>query len=239
MLSMFYLSTVFRATCRRLYVSFLALLFLFYNFQMFVEEIFMSYLTSFAIKYTGWSVKSGSDVMALYYACQFGAIVLGVAISAVVSPRIILIVDQIIMTVACLLLLLVNVWPDVLWVSAAMAGLGTACSFGGMILWLSNRIAFTGLVSAVAMFGIATGSIVAPTIVGQLFDTVTPLAFVYTLIGSVIAVAVTLVVMFAFDRRYNEELKLGGDSIDSTNGDLSIRSLSDETVDADKTVTYF
>jgi MFS family permease len=219
---------------RLLHVLFLVLLFLFYHINMYVEQVMMSYLTSFAIKYLGWSVQQASNVLSLYYLFHFGSRVAAIAIIAFMQPRTMMACNISITAVACLMLLAVNVWPSMLWISSALIGYGVASTFSTGILWISATIRVTGRVSSTFIIGSSSGSMVAPLIVGLLFDNATPMAFVYMLIAAIFCHATLFGIINVYIRRYGGEFGIRAETADV---ELSV-SESAETSETDYT-TYF
>jgi MFS family permease len=140
--------------------------------------------------------------MAVFFASECAASFISIVASAFVPPQIVIAFDQILKALACLLLLLVDHWPSILWVLSALAGFGIASTYGAGLLWFANIMPITGRESSVTVFGAESGGIVGPLIVGQLFDTVTAMSFVYTLIEAIIVQAGLFICMLAFGKLY-------------------------------------
>jgi len=123
--------------------------------------------------------------MSLFFGTHCLGRFLGIPLSFVLRPRTMIIINLMVTTIAYVMLLLVKDLPGILWVSAALAGIGMATTFATTLLWISESIAVTGRVSAVVIASGSFGSIVQPQVVGQLFEVSEvggPMSMVYVLV---------------------------------------------------------
>jgi len=183
---------------------FLVLLFLFYHVYAYIEMTPVDYFPTFAIKFLRWPVKDASLLMSLFYGTHCAGRILGVPVSCVLRPRTMIIVGVCFSTIAFVILLPVRRLTELLWVSAAMAGLGLSTSYSTPVLWAAESVTITGRVAAVVVAGGSLGSIVPPQIVGRLFDLPAaggPMSMVYVLVSAAVVHIVLFACMVAFIAR--------------------------------------
>ena len=186
---------------------FIALIFLFYHIYLYIENIPIKMMTNFSVKYLQFPISEASVLLSVFYVFHFAGRLLGVPISYCLKPFKMVIIDLIMISVAFfLLLLLVNFWPRIIWVSAPLAALGMSSMFATVVLWVADCIPLTGLVSAVIMVGASLGGMVGPFFVGQLFESSTPMLFVYILVAASLSHVVLFATMVMFVKRFGDRL---------------------------------
>lgn len=194
--------------CRLAYATFIALIFAFFHLYLYVEMIPIAYLTSFSVKYLNFSIQDASLLLSVFFGSHFTGRLLGIPLSAFLRPRTMVIIDLAATAFANLLLLaFVNVWPAVVWPSAALAGLSMATTFATATLWIADRVPLSGRVASVLVGGSALGGVVGPLFVGRMFDSSTPMWFVYVLVASSVGHVVLFGGMLAFTSRFGGRLK--------------------------------
>jgi len=110
----------------------------------------------------------------------------------------------------------VHFHPAIMWVSAAVLGLGMSTTFATGILWASKYIKITGVSSAIIMVGSSTGSITSPIFVGYMFDTHSPMWLIYIGTAAAILQVVSFIAADIFarksfqERHYNAGNEVGG-----------------------------
>ena len=180
-----------------LMMLFLFLLFMFYFLYIYIEGLPLAYFTAFAIKHLGWSVHHATLAMALFYGSHCFGRVVGVPLSIVLKPRTMVVMNLLITAVAYILLLFVNFYEGVMWMSAILSGFGMSSTFAAMILWVSETVPITGRVASVLLVGGSVGGMTGPLLVGQLFDAVSPMWLVYiVVIASLLHIALFLTLFF-------------------------------------------
>ena len=167
----------------------------------------ITYLATFSIKYLDFPVRDASLLMSLFYGFHFASRLIGIPVSAFLRPRTMLISTLSMTAVSNLLLLtLVNVWPTVIWVSIAMVGLSMGTTFATSVLWIGDQTPVTGRVASVMLVGASLGGVVGPLIVGQLFDSSTPMWFVYVVVMASVCHVILLAGLIYFVGRYGARL---------------------------------
>jgi len=189
-------------------MAFIIMIFLFYHIYLWVEMILIAFLTTFSVKYLNFPVHNASLLISIFFGFHFVGRLLGIPLSTFFRPRTMVIVN-LSMTVTAYLLLLafVNVWPAIVWPSAALAGLSMATTFATGVLWIADRIPVTGRVSSVLLVGSASGGVIGPLFVGVMFDSSTPMWFVYALVAASLCHTVLFIGMMAFVGRCGNVLK--------------------------------
>jgi len=194
---------LFRCT----YLLFCVLIFLFYHVYLYVELVPIQFMTTFTVKYLGFPISDASLLMSLFYGFHFGGRIIGIPLSTFFRPRTMVIMDLVVTAVAYLLLFaFVKVWPAVIWPSAAMAGLGMATTFPTGVLWISEAIPVTGRVAAIMIIGYAIGGMIGPMIVGTLFESSTPMWFVYIVVVTSVIHVILFFNMMVFVHRCHGRL---------------------------------
>jgi fucose permease len=193
---------------RCVYVTFIVLIFLFYHIYLYVELVPIAYMTAFSVKYLKFPVSDASLLMSLFYGFHFGGRVLGVPVSTCLRPRTMILIDLSLTAVAYLLLLVfINVWPAIVWPSAALSGLAMATTFATGVLWISETIPVSGRVASVFVIGYSAGGMIGPLCVGRLFDAWTPMWYVYVVVIASVSHVVLFLGMMAFVRRYGDVMR--------------------------------
>jgi len=183
---------------------FLALLFLFYHVYAYIELTPFTYFTVFAIKFLHWPVKNVSLLMSLFFGTHCAGRFLGVPLSFVLRPRVMIIVNLFLTSVAYILLIPVQSFSELLWASAALSGIGMATTFAATLLWTSETVVISGRVGSLVVAGEAFGSIIQPQVVGQLFDFPAaggPMSMVYVLVTAALLHSVLFACLVAFVAR--------------------------------------
>ena len=184
------------------------------------------YMTTFVIKYLGFQVQSASLLMSLFFGFLFIARVIGIPVAAFVKPGEMLIFNVVTTAVFFVLLLaLVNVWPTIIWITIPLAGLALSTTFTAALLWISDRITITGRISSLVLVGYSSGAIVGPLIVGQLFESSTPMWFVYVLTASSIIIAILLCVLMVYSNYYGYRVtRYANTDLHSNDDDTAVAS---------------
>jgi len=183
---------------------FLALLSLFYHVYAYIELTPSDYLPTFAIKFIHWPVTHVSLLMSVFFGTHCLGRFLGVPLSFVLRPRTMIIINLLVTAIAYVILLAVKSRPELLWVSAALAGVGMATTFATVLLWMAESVAISGRVASVVVASGSFGSIIQPQVVGRLFDVPAaggPMSMVYVLVTSSLIHIVLFICMLLFVAR--------------------------------------
>ena len=183
---------------------FLALLFIFYHVNAYIELTPIEYFSTFAIKFMHWPVKDVSLLMSVFFGTHCAGRFLGVPLSFLLRPRTMIIINLILTTIAYVILLPVQSVPELLWASAALSGIGMATTYATTLLWMSESVAISGRVVSIVVAGESFSSIIQPQVVGRLFDVHAvggPMSMVYILVTAALVHIVLFVFTFAFVAR--------------------------------------
>jgi len=184
--------------------TFLMLLFLFYHIYDYIELTPLTYFSTFAIKFLHWPVKDVSLLMSLFFGTHCAGRFLGVPLSFVLRPRTMIVINLIFTTIAYIILLFVRNLTELLWASAALAGLGMATTYATVLLWAAESVTLTGQVAAFAVAGGSSGSVIQPQVVGRLFDIPAaggPMSMVYVLVFAAVLHIILFTCMVSFVAR--------------------------------------
>ena len=139
------------------------------------------------------------------------------------------IIDLVVTAAAYLLLLVfVRVWPAVIWPSAAMAGMAMATTFPTGVLWISEAIPVTGRVAAIMVIGYSVGGMIGPMIVGTLFESSTPMWFVYVVVAASVTHVILFFNMMLFIRRCGGRLLRATTSGRLEDNEIMVTAAADE-----------
>lgn len=217
---------------RIVYAAFMVLIFLFYHVYLYVELIPVAFMTTFAVKYLKFPVRNAALITSVFFGFHFSGRLIGIPLSTCLRPRT-MVALNVSLTAASYLLLIafVNVWPSIVWVSSAMSGLSMATTFATGILWIADRVPMTGRVASVILVGSSLGGVIGPQLVGRLFEALTPMWFVYTIVAASFCHVVLFGCMLAFVHRFGEHLKRATaiDRLalnDDINGNVSVTALN-------------
>jgi len=183
---------------------FLALLSLLYHVYSYTEMTPTNYFPTFAIKFLQWPAKDASLLMSVYFGTHCAGRFLGIPLSCVLRPRTMIIINLIVTMIAYVILLPVRSLPELLWASAALAGIGMATTFATTLLWMSELIAISGRIGAIVVASGSFGSIIQPQIVGRLFDVPEaggPMSMVYLLVTAALVHIALFICMLVFVAR--------------------------------------
>ncbi|ESO09591.1 hypothetical protein HELRODRAFT_168600 [Helobdella robusta] len=110
----------------------------------YVEGITIAFITAFALKHLHWSVHQSSFLISIYFGAHFASRLLAVLVSVFLTPRTILSFTITMTTIAFLLMLAVNRFPNILWAVVLLAGFGTGNIFPTNIIWVTENLVLTG-----------------------------------------------------------------------------------------------
>ena len=185
--------------------SFLVLLFMFYHIYAYIELTPIDYFSTFAIKFLQWPVKDVSLLMSLFYGTHCAGRFLGVPLSFVLRPCTMIIINLLVTTIAYIILLPIRSITELLWVSAALSGLGMATTYATAVLWAAESVAVSGRVASIVVAGGSLGSVIQPQIIGRLFDVPAaggPMSMVYVLVSAAILHIILFACMLLFVVHY-------------------------------------
>lgn len=222
---------------RSIYLIFLAFVFLFYHILLYVEMVPVSFLTTFAVKYLEFPVHDAALINSVFFGCHFSGRIIGIPLSTIIRPRTMIMTNVTLTALAYLVILaFVNVWPSIIWPSVAMSGLAMATTFSTTILWIDDRVPVNGRVASVILVGSSLGGVIGPFFVGRLFESSSPMWFVYIVTGACICHAVLSCGMLFFVHHYDERLRAvasavnrHGNDDDDNRDDEEFRSASMST----------
>ena len=155
-----------------------------------------SLLMEFSVKYLTWSKSAGAFLTSVYWISLTGMRGASIYISKIVSAKIIIICDLIFAILSFIpLLFWVKSHICVLWVCSIGIGVSIASLFSSGITWVENYLCVSEGVGAIFMIGDAVGEMIGPIIVGYMFETISPMWFVYIIFACVCLCSVVFIAM--------------------------------------------
>jgi MFS transporter, FHS family, Na+ dependent glucose transporter 1 len=172
----------------------LALLTAFFFLYVGAEASFHSWIFSYAT-----AKELATETQAAYLTSVFWATftigrLLSIPIAFRVPPRIVLTVDLVACIIGVGMILLVPASTGVLWLGAAVTGLGMASVFPTAMVLTEHRMTITGKVTSALFVGASAGGMILPWLIGQGFERIGPGV---TLTAIILDVALALVVLGA------------------------------------------
>jgi len=177
---------------------------LFYHIYAYIELTPIDYFPTFAVKFLQWPVNDASLLMSVFFGTHCLGRFLGIPLSFRLRPRTMIIINLVVTTIAYVILLLVKHLPELLWASAALAGIGMATTFATTLLWMSESVVMSGRVASIVVASASLGSIIQPQIVGRLFNVPEaggPMSMVYVLVTAALAHIAVFISMLVFVAR--------------------------------------
>ena len=171
---------------------------IFFTFFQWAEDIPANLLATFVTGHLNWTVESGSYITSLFWLTQGIGCVIGIPLSAYLSPRTMVLVNLILGCVSWLILMVENTPPVLVWVSAALAGFGVSTATASATLWCSSYVRISGVIAGLLTAGTAIGSMTGSTLTGYLMDNYTLVAMVYICLVTTAFVMVTFLLLLAY-----------------------------------------
>ena len=138
--------------------GFLVLIFIFYFVYLISEGIAGGYISLFVVEGLGWTVKRSALITSAFWGAHGVGRLLGVPISFVLTPKIMLYITIVLTCIGYITLLFVHVIGDTgVYIGVMLGGLGVSTIFPSMLLWVSNFLPSSSTVSAVCLTGSSMG----------------------------------------------------------------------------------
>ncbi|XP_060607776.1 sodium-dependent glucose transporter 1A-like isoform X2 [Ruditapes philippinarum] len=151
-----------------------------------VEDTFSSFLATFCIRYFGWTKATSSYATSVFWMAFAVGRFLAIFIVKMFKPvnlllsySSFLILAFVGVLIACLTSITI-----ILWVSICIAGFSMSLIFPSVYSWTEESILqVTGKISSFFVIAGSIGLIINPVVLGYLMEKMTPLWFVYLLLG--------------------------------------------------------
>ena len=183
----------------KLLILIIAFLFLYVG----AELGFGGWVFTYALKQNLANETTGAYLTSAYWGAFTIGRLLGIPIAARLRPRWILLID---LLGAILSLVLIIMFPEsalVLWVGSILLGLFVASVFPVVVTLAERRMTLTGTVTSWFFVGASAGSMFLPWLMGQFFESISPLAIIYIILGDLIL----SLVVYAIVMRVSEPLE--------------------------------
>ncbi|XP_045168516.2 sodium-dependent glucose transporter 1A-like isoform X1 [Mercenaria mercenaria] len=164
----------------------LILLSLFMMIYCAVEDTFSSFLATFCISYFGWGKDISSYATSVFWFAFAVGRFLAIFIVKRFKPVNLLMIYCISLIIAFLGILTAcfTSTTSLLWVSISLAGFSMSLIFPSVYSWTEESILqVTGKISSLFVIAGSIGLIINPIVLGYLMDNMTPMWFVYLLLG--------------------------------------------------------
>ena len=189
------------------------------------EDTFNSYLTSYCVKYFGWTKSNGSYAAVVYWIFFCVGRFIGICIIHIVNLSKLLFGFISFLVLSSIGFALCGYYKIDLgiWITSGCIGLGVSITFPTAVSWVEeNLFPVTGKISAVMFIAASSAAVVNPIILGFLMEEVTPLWFPYliTIENTMLLVVFFICVVLA---KYAEK-KYGKNIVGLTDLELKVDS---------------
>ena len=187
---------------RRSLNGLLLLVVLFFVFHVGLELGFGNWIYTFSTRLNLVNGTSAAYLTSAFWGAFTIARLLGIGISTRLRPQTILVVDMAGCLLAFTILLL---WPAsslALWIGTIVMGLSIASVFATGIAFADQRLNLTGAMTGWILVGSGIGGMVAPWLIGQLFESISPrVTMPILLANNLIAFCLLLVLILSFRKK--------------------------------------
>ncbi len=136
-----------------------------------LEVTYQGLLVSFVVRCLHLSRADASFILSVYYSAYLLGRCLGSLTARHISCSLLLFLNLgIVFTSLLLELLLTPVWSRIIWITAALNGLGSSTVIPASIIWLDTQIRITGNVASIAMVTGSLGMMGIPALTGNLME---------------------------------------------------------------------
>lgn len=182
----------------------------FFGFNLFFGGLEVGYpgmLMSFAVKHLHWEKHQGAYIISLLQGVNALVTAMAIFLAKFIKPQIILAADAAIVTSALLLLvIMVESYPIILWITTAILGVGIATVMPSTFTWATTFMEVTGSFSGVYWCGYFTGFMVVPALTGYLSEAVHQMCFVYVMLGCGIAMSFLLILLYQLVEKHSRKV---------------------------------
>lgn len=182
------------------------LLALFFCSYLIVEMTPGTLLGLFVVEGLGWEATSVSAVMSTFWGFHCLGRLLGVPVSMVISPALMLSINLVVLFVAFCILYVGTLFADwLVWLSIAASALGMATTFATGILLADQYIVFGGAAASVVIMAASVGGAAGPPLATFLFATYGHMTFVYMMLGATLALTLSFVTLYLLLRCFGSK----------------------------------
>ena len=163
-----------------------------------MEYTYGSWILTFSVKHLGVSFQTAASITTAYWSSFAGGRALSVFTAKFISPVKTLIVSFVSSTVALVLLtLLSTAHIAVVWVCSVVIGVTFAPIFGNCLTFTQKEVNMPSRMTTLFVFMLYLGFIGMPALVGFLFTSFSPIAFLYVVaVGGVLNSTIFAAVLF-------------------------------------------
>lgn len=180
-----------------------ALIFVFNLFYAGIEIGYAGLVMTFAVGFLGWTKSNGTTLVAIVQLTNATVTALAIIYSKFVKANVIIAIDIVIVFISLLVLvLLVERFPWMIWVSSSILGAGYATIMPSTFTWANSFLEVTGKFSSFYWSGFFVGFMVVPAITGYLLNEIHAMWFPYCMLICSIGMAITFVILLWVVNKY-------------------------------------
>jgi len=175
----------------------LVLLFVFFALYVGMEVTYGGFILTYAVRGPPKMTKDrGAFLTSVFWGCFSLGRLFGIPLSRALSPAVLLLLDVFLTCFSAMGLILSGRKIDsILWVCSGTLGFGMSSIFACGVNWAEQYISMTGKATAVLVVAAATGEMVVPIVVGQLFDRKGPISLMYVVLGVAVGTGIIFLLL--------------------------------------------
>jgi fucose permease len=195
-------------------------------FHFGVQNAYQGFLVLYMVKGIGWTKSESLTLTTVHYACYCFARILGIMLSKVLPPSVILITCLLLTELAFVLdLSLIASWSSIAWISSAILGISISLVVPSSFTWVRDHIEVTGRTAAIIRLISTIGLSGIPAILGNLFNKYGSVTFDATLLAANCMTIIISLILFVALRKFHETS--AGYSLDASfDGALSEKDIN-------------
>ncbi|XP_060561454.1 sodium-dependent glucose transporter 1B-like, partial [Ruditapes philippinarum] len=182
----------------------IALLFFIFLTYCAVEDTFFGYLATFCISYLQWSSSTSSYATSLFWTTYSVGRLAGVFLIKWFLPVQLLssFLALLIISFVGLLIASLTYSIELVWLFIALVGFAMSITFPCVFSWThENVIEVTGVISSVFLIAASSGQMLNPLFLGYLMDNISPIWFVFILLGESCLCLATFMTVYNYTLR--------------------------------------
>ncbi len=186
------------------------LVLMFFRFAIYVGLDIMtaSFLMTFAVKGLGWDKDTGVALTSCFrgvYSIGRGSSIL---FAVCITPSKMIIMNLVLINVGLgVLAAFFDYHPLILWIFISLAGFGMGSFYGASMSWADKYLNVTGKTGSLFILGSWVGLLTLPALTGYLFDNVSPFCYIYSCLGTSLALLVVTISSMLLAHCYHSNLK--------------------------------
>lgn len=180
-------------------------------FLFFYNFVFANFLPTFAIKGLKFPAPNAALLTSVHYAGQFLGLVIAIFLSVITTSTKMIVINTFTVSLTYIALLFCESNSWIIWVGSAATGFFTSSTFPSLMLWISDYVEMTSVLSAVLIFTTNVAEINGNLTLGYLLQNYTHMSLVYFTVTvscvTFLVFSLMLLLVFLCRNRTDSEIK--------------------------------